>query len=191
MTIVTLMGSPRINGNTATVLNWVEDELRSTGNSIERINLVDRDITGCCECYHCKVHERDPRCSLQDDVPAMFRSMVEADAVTYATPLFTWGFSGQMKQFLDRHFCLVTGDSPENTVSLLAGKPISLLVTAAGPIEGNADLILEMFERLARGTHCIVASTLVVPFCTTPDRLDDEVRLSAIRFAREVARSPF
>lgn len=186
MRILTLMGSPRIDGNTATVLKWVENELWSTGNSVERINIVEKNIKGCCECYHCQNHLGGPRCSQQDDAPAIFRSMSAADAVTYATPLFTWCFSGQMKPFIDRHFCLVTGDRPESRVSLLAGKPISLLVTAAGPIEGNADLILEMFHRLALGTHCTIASTLVVPFCATPDRLDEDVRRSANQFAREI-----
>ena len=39
MRITTLLGSPRKNGNTATILGWVEDELAALGHEVNRIAL--------------------------------------------------------------------------------------------------------------------------------------------------------
>jgi multimeric flavodoxin WrbA len=36
MRITSLLGSAKKKGNTATVLNWVEEELKSLGNDVEK-----------------------------------------------------------------------------------------------------------------------------------------------------------
>ncbi|NOG54690.1 MAG: hypothetical protein HND57_10255 [Planctomycetes bacterium] len=48
MNILTLLGSPRINGNTATALTWIEERLTtSTGpHTLTRINLAEKRMAG-------------------------------------------------------------------------------------------------------------------------------------------------
>jgi multimeric flavodoxin WrbA len=189
MKTLTILGSPRTQGNTATALSWVEDELRSKSNLVERVNIVDYEINGCNECYACRSHTEEPGCSQQDDAELIFERMRSADVIVYASPLFSWGWTSHIKPLIDRHFCLVTGEEGEERRSLLAGRLVALFVTAAGPVEGNADLILEMFNRLAEATLCTVASTLVIPYCTTPNQMGDDVRCSAVRFAYEIIQA--
>ena len=189
MKILTILGSPRPQGNTATALSWVEDELRSKNNPVERVNIVDYEIKGCRECYACRSTTEEPGCSQHDDAELIFERMRSADIIVYASPLFSWGWTSQIKPLIDRHFCLVTGEKGEDRRSLLAGTLVALLVTAAGPVEGNADLVQEMFNRLAEATLCTIASTLVIPYCTTPNQLGNDVKCSAIRFAHEIIQA--
>jgi multimeric flavodoxin WrbA len=54
MRIMTILGSPRRHGNTATVLTWIEDWLRSEDHEVDRANILDYSVRGCGECMACK-----------------------------------------------------------------------------------------------------------------------------------------
>ncbi len=62
--------------------------------------------------------------------------IISADAVVYASPLYSFDLTAQMKPLVDRSFYL------SNTL-LLAGKRVALLITCGGQEEGNADLVQE------------------------------------------------
>ena len=96
--------------------------------------------------------------------------MIQSDIIVYATPLYSWSFPSQMKAFIDRHVCLITGYGP-NRKSLLAGKSVALLVTCAGPQENNADIIQEIFDRFGDFLKCNVIGKYIVPSCRTPDSI--------------------
>lgn len=85
--------------------------------------------------------------------------------IIYATPLYCGNSSSQMKALIDRHFCLLKG---------------------LGPIEGNADLMPELFGRMAETLQCRVMGTHILPFCTTPEKLGPEAAALAARMANEV-----
>ena len=54
MRVMTILGSPRRNGNTAMVLGWVEDHFRAAGHQIDSANMLDYEVGGCSECMSCK-----------------------------------------------------------------------------------------------------------------------------------------
>ena len=117
MNVLSLFGGPRKKGNTATVLGWVEDELIAIGHSVERVNLSSKDINGCIGCMKCKEKPDAPGCVQKDDGIDVINRMVENDAVIYASPLYYWGFSAQMKALIDRCFSLYRGacGGPDHT----------------------------------------------------------------------------
>jgi hypothetical protein len=108
-----------------------------------------------------------------------------SDVTLLASPLFCWGFSSQIKPLIDRHFWLVTGYGTPKWKSFLEGKRAGLLVTCAGPIEENAELVVEMFNRLMEYTKCSVTGTLVIPLATTPDAMGEEIKVQAVKFAHK------
>jgi len=171
MKVLTLLGSPRKKGNTATILGRAETELLQCGFDVERVDIVDHDIRGCMGCLKCRRVSDEPGCIQQDDTVTIFRKMMDADAVLYASPLYCWGFSSQMKALIDRHFCLVKGYKTPQHLSFIQGKPTSLLVTCGGPIQGNTDLIRQVFDRVNRFCRSMPVGKYVVPFCSTPDYL--------------------
>ena len=185
MKVMTILGSPKKNGNTAKVLGMFES-LVSKGHEVERVNIVDADVKGCVGCYACQQNPDEPGCVQKDDAVSIFERMMGADTVVYASPLYAWSFSSQMKAFLDRHLCLVTGYDTEDYKSLFAGKRIALLVTCGGPVEGNADLIQTIFERLSDYGNCNVIGKYVVPFCTSPDAMGPEASEIAEKMAAAI-----
>jgi len=188
MRVVTILGSPREGGNTATILGWVEEELEAIGHAVERIDLASLEIGGCVGCWACDETADEPGCILFDDAQAVFERMIDADAIVFSSPVYMWGFTSQMKALLDRCACLVKGYGSPDYASLVSGRRAGLLVTCAGPVEENADLVVSAYRRFAEYALLTPAGELLVPRCGEPDDLDDAVAERAVRFARDLVR---
>ena len=190
MKVMTILGSPKKKGNTAKVLGWLEEELEAQGNQVSRTNIIDREVRGCLGCLACQEKPDEPGCVQEDDTMAIFEEMMAADAVVYATPLYCWGFSSQMKALIDRHNCLATGYRTPDYKSVVEGKRTALLVTCDGPVENNADLIQECFSRLNDYVKAIVVGKYVVPgWYTEPDSVLDKAKDTAKRIASDIAKA--
>ena len=135
MKIVAILGSPKKNGNTARVLSMFEEKVGDK-HEVERIHITGYKVGGCLGCYKCREKKDEPGCVQKDDALAIFDKMIQADAIVYASPLYCWSFSSQLKPLIDRHVCLVSGYGTPDHDSLISGKPAALLVTCAGPIAG-------------------------------------------------------
>ena len=188
MIVICIQGSPRKKGNTAKILGWVEEELCSQGHDVDHIHIEEHRLEGCCGCYFCQINPDELECSRKDNGVGIFTRMKEADAVVYATPLYCWGFSAQMKPFIDRHLCLCTGaGDPEKYKSHVENKRVALLVTAMGPdSKGNTDLIKEIFRRLSSYVNTNPVAELVVPYCDDPNSLGEEQKRMAVSFAQKI-----
>lgn len=186
MKVVSLFGSPRKKSNTVKVLNWVEEELKSRGHEVDRISMKDHTINGCISCYVCQSKPDEPGCPQKDDLPDVAGRMIAADLLIYASPLYCWSWTAQIKTLIDRHFCLVTDSGGPSRKSLLEGKKTALVMTLAGPMEGNGDLLVKQYEGLIQYLGASGAGTLTVPFCTTPDAIGDDVKEQAVSFVRQL-----
>ena len=185
MRILTIQGSPRRRGNTATVLGWFE-MLMAKGHDVEHVELADHQVNGCQHCSRCQSALDVLFCPQGDDAVAIFSRMCESDAIIYATPLYTWGFSSQLKALIDRHICMIKGIATASPESLLKGKQTALLVTCGGSEEHDADLIQTVFDRLHALTGCSVVGKYVVPFCQEPGDLGSKGMNVAERMARDI-----
>jgi multimeric flavodoxin WrbA len=72
---------------------------KSAGNDVEKISLVGKDIRFCTGCFGC---QRLGKCVIKDDVNDIMAKMLEADVVAWATPIYYYEMSGQMKTLIDR-----------------------------------------------------------------------------------------
>ena len=187
MNAITLLGSPRPEGNTARILDWVERDLEEFGHKTERIDLPALSISGCTSCFSCAGSPDEPGCVLSDDAGGVFERMIEADAIVYATPLYMWGVTAQLKALLDRSLCLVRGyGSPEHR-SFVEGKPTALVLTCGGPEQGNAEAVVTMFPRFADFLKLDNRGVYVFPHCAEPRHLPNTHGTQA----REIAERLF
>jgi multimeric flavodoxin WrbA len=186
MKVVTIFGSPRKEGNTAKVLEWMEEAFKATKHQVDRIDVNDYNVNGCKGCYACQANPDEPACVQKDDAEKLFQRMMAADAIIYASPLYCWGFTSQIKPLIDRHLCLVTGYGGDNWKSLLEGKKSGLLVTCAGPIADNSEMIQDIYKNLMEFAKCDISTMLIVPLTTTPDKLTDETKNKAVTFAEKL-----
>jgi multimeric flavodoxin WrbA len=171
MKILTIFGGPRRKGNTATILS-VFEQMAGREHAIERVDVVAHNIKGCLGCDHCQRYPDSPACVQKDDMPLLLEKLMAADLVVYASPVYVWDFPAQMKAVMDRHYCLVKWQDGVDH-SLLAGKPVMLLVTCGGEAETNTDLIRQVFQREMDYLHCRNLGEFVAPNCTQPSELGE------------------
>ncbi|WP_300456735.1 flavodoxin family protein [Desulfobacula sp.] len=186
MKITALQGSARKKGNTARILGWVEEELVSLGHSVETIYLNAQTLNGCLGCAKCKETPDSVGCVQKDDVPEILGKMVSSQLVIFATPLYFWGYTAQIKAVVDRTYSLYTNYHQPDHVSLVAGQRQALLSTGAGPYENNAEGLFTAFRRMQEPHKTVNAGELYIGSCTTPDMLTDLARRQAIEFAQKI-----
>ena len=189
MRVMTILGSPRRQGNTAKVLGWIEEQLRADCHEVDSAAILDYAVQGCGECMACKRGTVE-LCSIDDDANALFRRMAAADLVLIAAPVFCWGFPAQIKGLIDRMFCMMDFDGERAGVPRLHGKGMALLLTGGGEEADNADLVIRGFEQLVQWLKGRMTGQLFVGGCTVPKDIGEDVKARAIEFATAIAKEP-
>ena len=77
------------------------------GNTVETISLRDKNIHFCRGCLAC---QKTQKCVISDDAPAIVAKMHDADVIAFASPIYYYEMSGQLKTLLDRATPLYPSD---------------------------------------------------------------------------------
>ncbi len=186
MKIITLMGSSKKKGNTATIIGWVEEHLQTMGHEVESIHLHSKEIKPCLGCAKCKDDATQVACVRQDDGLTILEKMAQADLTLFASPLYFWGLTSQTKAIIDRSYSLVTNYNNPDHASLVEGRRQALLVTGGGDFANNAEPVFTAFERLVNFYKGKSAEKLYVK-CTVPEAMDADVKKQAMEFATKIA----
>lgn len=186
MQITTILGSAKKKGNTATVLGWVEEELKSMGHDVARIYLNNKSIGGCLGCAKCRENPNEIACVQKDDAVDILEQMISSEVVLFASPIYFWGFSSQIKALIDRGYSLVTNYHKPGHTSLMEGKRIGLLVTGADAYEENAEGMFAAFDRIVDFLLAKKSGELYVGECSKPADLPAEVRSKAVELSRSL-----
>lgn len=72
---------------------------REAGHEVELVTLHDKTLKFCIGCLSCV---KTGRCVIKDDAPELTAKMHDADVIAFATPIYYYEMSGQMKTLLDR-----------------------------------------------------------------------------------------
>lgn len=115
--VLIISTSPRKNGNSAALAEEFARGARDAGNTVEVISLADKDIRFCRGCFAC---QSTKRCVIRDDADAIEQKMEHADVLAFATPIYYYEMSGQMKTMLDRGNPLFPTDYAFRDVYLLS-----------------------------------------------------------------------
>ena len=99
MNILGINGSPRIGGNTDTLLDRTLEGARSEGANVEKVVLSNLTFSPCQECENLK---DDGSCIIEDDMQLLYKKIEEADAVILASPVYFSSATPQMKALIDR-----------------------------------------------------------------------------------------
>lgn len=106
MKVLTINGSPHLNGCTDRALREVEQTLVDNGVEIERLNIGNKDIRGCIGCNFCRTHGK---CVFNDAVNETAPVFAKVDGVIIGSPVYYAGANGQVLSFLDRLFYSTSG----------------------------------------------------------------------------------
>ncbi|MDD3905787.1 MAG: flavodoxin family protein [Candidatus Omnitrophica bacterium] len=130
--ILILNGSPKKNGNTDTLVRWFVEGVSSKDAEIEIIHAarLKFKVGGCTSCRICQKIKRF-ECVINDDVKDVLKKMAKADIIVFATPLYFYASSAQLKLIIDRMFSLYKWNNKTDTfVSPMIGKTMGLIVSA-------------------------------------------------------------
>jgi len=97
--LVAIYGSPRRDGNTATLLKQAVAGARGQDAEVNEVVLRDHKISPCLEIYNCI---KTGACAIQDDFPPILADIEASDGVMLASPIFFYTVSAHTKIFMDR-----------------------------------------------------------------------------------------
>lgn len=102
MKITILNGSPRVNGNTEIMVDEFIRGAKDSGHEVDKINLAGKKIAGCLGCQYCFAH--GGKCVQNDDMAVVLESLDQADLVVFASPIYWFDITGQLKCAIDRMY---------------------------------------------------------------------------------------
>ena len=91
--------SPRLGGNSETLLDAVLDGAREAGAETTTIRLAEMNVGGCRECGGC---DRTGRCVVQDDMQGVYGLLSDHNRLVFATPIYFLNICAQGKAMIDR-----------------------------------------------------------------------------------------
>lgn len=135
MKLVCLLGSPRREGNSATIAAHLVAKAAELGAEVETIYLNSLNYRGCQGCYVCKTSL--DKCVLNDDLAPVLESVSQADALVMASAVYYGDVSSQLKGFIDRTFSYLVPDYFKNSQPsrLQPGKKLAFVLTQGQPDE--------------------------------------------------------
>ena len=131
--VLLISTSPRKGGNSDALADAFARGAQEAGNSVEKVPLYDKSIGFCRGCLTC---QSTRRCVIHDDADVIARKMLTADVVVFATPIYYYGMSGQMKTMLDRANPLFPADYAFRDIYLLAAAAEEDEHTVDGAVTG-------------------------------------------------------
>ena len=97
--VIIISSTPRVNGNSEILANEFARGARSSGHNVEVINLRELNLKYCTGCYAC---HKINKCIHNDGMNALAEKLLRADVLVFATPVYFYLMSGQLKVFIDR-----------------------------------------------------------------------------------------
>ena len=162
--IAVIRTSPRKAGNTNILSDAFIRVVKESGQeiAIEDINLNDCTINYCQGCYgtgskvSCSV---TGRCWQQDDLNEIIDRIKDADVLVFATPVYFYSVSGQLKVFLDRSIQLYARKNPFHDIYLITASEAAERSAMDGAIQAVQGWVACMpgthLEGVVYGTGCL------------------------------------
>ena len=117
MKVLVVSGSLRPRSNSEALADQFVKGAQDAGNEVEKITLKGKAIGFCKGCLVC---QKTQKCVINDDMQEFVQKVCDADAVCFATPIYYYEMSGQLKTFLDRCNPLYVADYKFRNIYFLA-----------------------------------------------------------------------
>ncbi|MGB2579465.1 multimeric flavodoxin WrbA [Elusimicrobium simillimum] len=97
--ILVISGSPRKGGNSDILCDEFIKGAKESGHTAEKVFISGKNIAYCKGCMACM---NTAKCVIQDDAADILDKMVQADIIVFATPIYFYNMSAQLKTLIDR-----------------------------------------------------------------------------------------
>ena len=125
--------TPRKGGNSEILADEFARGAKKAGHNVTKINIRDLNLKFCIGCLYCQSHDK---CVHNDEMNGLYSEVQNADVLVFATPIYYYEMSGQLKTFLDRLNPLYPRENKFKDVYLLATAADSADSAMDGAIKG-------------------------------------------------------
>ena len=115
--VLIISTSLRKGSNSEILAHEFERGAKDVGNEVEILSLSDKTVGYCIGCLSC---QKTQKCVIKDDAVEIAEKVKNADVLVFATPVYYYGMSGQMKTLLDRMNPLYPSDYRFREVYVIA-----------------------------------------------------------------------
>lgn len=173
--VVVISTSLRANSNSNALAEAFAKGAKEAGHEVEFISLRGKRIEFCKGCLAC---QKTGSCVIQDDANEITEKVLTSQVVAFATPIYYYEMSGQMKTLLDRMNALYSKDYAFRDVYFMASAADEDAATPERAINGLKGWI-DCFEK---------AELKGSVFCGGVDRPGDAEGKPAVHQAYEMGR---
>jgi multimeric flavodoxin WrbA len=169
--VLVISASLRERSNSEALARAFAEGAESAGNAVETLSLRGRKLAFCRGCLAC---QSLGRCVIDDDAVSIAAKMKAADVIVFATPIYYYEMSGQLKTLLDRANSLYDSD--------YAFREIYLLSAAADEAEGTDRRAIQGLEGwIACFDRCRLAGTVFAGGVNGPGEMQGHPSLERAR----------
>ncbi len=154
MNVLVVSSSPRRDGNSRLLAEATAEGAQAAGHTAGLVHLDDHLRHFLRDCRQCR--DAAGRCTIDDGYETLLREqVVPADAIVFATPVYWYGVSGQLKTFFDRVFCFIAASEPDADyfVEGLVRKRLALVLSSEETYPGAALGLIQEIQEYARYMH--------------------------------------
>lgn len=163
MKIAVLCGSARPAANSLAYAEAFREGAESAGHEVEIINIGTMNISGCRGCEYC--HGKGAgTCVQRDDMDKVWDKLEGAEMAVLASPVYYWGFSGQMQNVITRFY----------SKGMPAAQRYVLILSSGSP--GVYDSILSQFDSIMNYSKRKCEKVLTFSGMNQPEPYLEEVR---------------
>ena len=168
--IIAVNSSPKKEkGNTVKILNSFLEGAKEAGAETHLEHIYGQEINPCSACYSCWF-QTPGECAQKDDMKKIFDKFKESDILVFCTPLYFYGVSGVMKNFIDRllpggtPFVEIKDDYVRKSTRGSIKMPKMVVVSSCGlPGLNQFDAMVNYFENLEKYTGMEFSGALLRP----------------------------
>lgn len=185
MKIVAVLGSPRLNGNSAFIAGRFLETAKSLGAEIRSFALNTLTYRGCQACLSCK--KGAETCVLKDGLSEVIEAVREADVIVLASPVYYGDVTGQMKLFIDRTYCFLAPDYITNPKRsrLSPGKAMVFVLTQGLANEAGFSDVFPRYSEMMKFNG--IGETHLLRACGLSKRDDVLERQDVLKQAQDLA----
>lgn len=178
MKVLVIVGAKK-NGNTDKLVKRFVEGAVSAGHEVNTEYLfTKKDVHGCIDCQTCK--KNGGVCVWKDDIAPMLDKVLAADMLVFASPVYYFSISSQLKMFMDRTYAII---------EKIRDKKFYFIATAEGPSDKYAWGFKRVTEPIQGWVDCFVGMQFVKTICCYDTGTLDVTESDAYKEALEAGAS--
>ena len=101
--VLILTASPRKNSNSTILAQKAAEGVNAAGGEADVVPIGTMKIAPCNACDACRTSP-EAGCVINDEMQPLYKKIEEAQSILFATPVYWFSVSAQMKCFIDRTY---------------------------------------------------------------------------------------